>query len=199
MRRRRSRLGAIEDSVTSSILSKGFSGAATAAGFLMPGFGIVIGFLLKKLFEDKPNAWSIAQLQRLQEIGKLVKARDYKTADELWGLDWMGGFVQGQQPGLEKMFFISRIGNAIENGTRARALAMAQQIDAWQNQWNAWKANVDGDIARALSDQSRLAPAVAIAEQGGTAARLEFSDERGDYVLMRDTDEGAREIRQHSD
>lgn len=151
--------------VESTVLSQGATGVIGALGFAFPGFGLILGVLLSRLFADEPpTGATIEWWARLQRMGELTKARQYADANALWNLGVFQQAADSMPAGFEKLFFISRMGYALTKNDRAAAFELARYIDTAQSQWNAWAANVDTMITGYQADHA--AKRAAAAETG---------------------------------
>lgn len=197
MTRRARHLGSVE----TSILSKGATGVISSLGFAFPGFGALIGFALSKLgvFSDRPSAATVDLYARLAAIGNAVKARDYAGAASAFDWPLFETATQFNGPGfIEPMFFVAIMGDAVENGNRARALQFARDIDNAQAKWDAWKARNLAEIAAARDVALDVATGADDAQRDSVV--MEYDFDRGHYVSYIVNDDGTRDlVRQHGD
>jgi hypothetical protein len=132
-------LGEIEDaiagSVASNVASAAVVGILQAFNVVIPGLGVVLGFLFKKLFgamfaDDPPDPYGQQAYAIAQQLVACAQSKDYATGAQLAfdvkAFSFLHFATQGKS---DNAFFVNLLGDAMQRRDFTRLLQFADMLD----------------------------------------------------------------------
>jgi hypothetical protein len=137
------------ESLVTSAFSQGISaGVEAAAGFVIPGIGLLIGFALSRLMSESDDRSTQIHFNN-NVIGPVVRAAKAKDFDSAIGLITDApaatehiGYTFGRARGAMPALYAEAVGNALAHLNPGRLMQFAALLDMLQAHATAQKADI---------------------------------------------------------